>query len=193
MDALREFRFNSGRLCLDLSATIRRRASEPQDILGTPGAVARWLRNAGLVQAPWDLSSSRESALLNLREVIWRLADAAVAGRPPPLDAVADLNEAASHPLAVPQLDAQSGGILFIADDPFRTALATIARDAIELLGGPLKAKIKACAQPDCRMLFLDASRSGRRRWCSMDRCGSRAKGETFRHRHKGDDHEHRA
>lgn len=61
---------------------------------------------------------------------------------------------------------------------------------AVDLVGGPLRSRIKACAQPGCWMLFLDASRSSRRRWGSMDRCGSRTKGETFRHRHKEDRHE---
>ncbi|CAH1664593.1 CGNR zinc finger domain-containing protein [Chelatococcus asaccharovorans] len=186
-----EFRFNSGRLSLDLPATIRRRASTPQDVLATSGAPARWLRDAFLTQGLLVLSSPEERELLALRDTIWNLADAAAGQRPLPEEAVAHLNKVASHALAVPQLDAASGRTRLIADDPFRTALATVARDAVELLGGPQKAKIKACAQTDCRMLFVDASRSSRRRWCSMDRCGSRAKGETFRQRHAGGAHEH--
>ena len=186
MTASEEFRFNSGRISLDLSATVRRRSSQPLDVLAGPGAVARWLRDAALVPELLKLSADQEREVIALRETIWELADAAADQRPFAAQTIKFLNQAAAHPLATPQLDQKSGGILFIADDPFRTALATIARDAIELLGGPLKAKIKACAQPDCRMLFLDASRSSRRRWCSMDRCGSRAKGKTFRHRHNG-------
>jgi len=38
-------------------------------------------------------------------------------------------------------------------------------------------------------MLFLDVSPSVRRRWCSMDRCGSRAKGGAFRQRLKESSH----
>src|SRR3546814_2890930 len=65
----------------------------------------------------------------------------------------------AALPLAVPKLDAKSVTVKLFADDPFQTALATIARDAIDLLGSPLRTRIKACEQPDCRMLFLDTSR----------------------------------
>jgi predicted RNA-binding Zn ribbon-like protein len=63
-------------------------------------------------------------------------------------------------------------------------ALATIARDAIDLFGGPLAERVRTCAAADCGLLFVDASRPGLRRWCSMERCGTRTK--VRRHRGKG-------
>lgn len=180
-----EFRFNSGRLSLDLPATVRRRASIPNDVLAPPGAPARWLRDAGLVTDPIALTPAQETALKQLRETIWTLTDAVTQGAPLPAEAVAHLNAVAAFPLPVPQLDGATLTIGRIAPDPVQAALATIAQDAIDLLGGPLRTRVKACAQPDCRMLFLDISPSVRRRWCSMDRCGSRAKGGAFRQRLK--------
>lgn len=180
-----EFRFNAGCLALDLPATIRRRASEPEDVLAEPEAPARWLRDAGLTESPLKLSEKEQRMLMALREAIWALADAAQRHQSLPSAEVDVINQAASHHLAMPVLDAATSSVRFIADDPFRTALALIARDAINLLSTTARRKIKACAQDDCQMLFLDSSPSSRRRWCSMDRCGSRAKGETFRHRHK--------
>ena len=193
MNIAREFRFTSGRLSLDLPATVRRRASEPHDVLASVGAPARWLRDASLVQELLTLSPLQEAELFALREAIWAATDAASAGKTFPAEAVGHLNAAAARPLAMPQLDVASGTVRLVADDPFGTAMATIARDAVELLGGPLRSRIKECDQPDCRMLFLDMSRSSRRRWCSMDRCGSRSKGETFRQRHKGGTYGHSA
>jgi predicted RNA-binding Zn ribbon-like protein len=55
-------------------------------------------------------------------------------------------------------------------------ALATIARDAARLLGGPRATRIKECEHPDCSLVFLDETQSGRRRWCSVDRCGNLVK-----------------
>src|SRR3954468_19359212 len=66
-----EFRFNAGRLCLDLPATVRRRASVPHDVLAAPGGAARWLEEAGLVDRPLRLSPARAAELLRLREAIW--------------------------------------------------------------------------------------------------------------------------
>jgi len=47
------------------------------------------------------------------------------------------------------------------------------------LAGGQL-ARVRQCSNPQCGWLFLDNSKSGNRRWCSMSACGNRAKA----HRH---------
>jgi predicted RNA-binding Zn ribbon-like protein len=60
-------------------------------------------------------------------------------------------------------------------------ALSAIARDVIDLLDGPLGHRIRVCAADDCGLLFVDASRPGTRRWCSMQRCGNLAKVRTHR------------
>jgi predicted RNA-binding Zn ribbon-like protein len=36
--------------------------------------------------------------------------------------------------------------------------------------------RVRRCARPTCVLLFLDVSKSGRRRWCDMAVCGNRAK-----------------
>lgn len=60
--------------------------------------------------------------------------------------------------------------------------LALIARDALDLVTTPAAlGRIRDCASPDCGAIFLDNSRPGTRRWCSMDRCGNQAKKATFR------------
>ena len=60
-------------------------------------------------------------------------------------------------------------------------ALCALARDAIDLFTGPLRDRVRAYAAQDCGLLFVDASRPGGRRWCSMVRCGSRAKMRRYR------------
>ncbi|WP_084688337.1 CGNR zinc finger domain-containing protein [Paraburkholderia oxyphila] len=179
-----EFRFNSGRLSLDLAATVRRRASVPKDVLAVSGACGRWLRAAGLFADYPKLSSESEAQLLELREAIWRLVKGSMEGNLPD-GAVAVVNDAARYPLGTPQLNSVSGTVSVISEDPFATTLSIIARDAIELVTGPLRHRVKACDQPDCAMLFVDTSPTGQRRWCSMQRCGSRAKAHTFKRRHE--------
>ena len=43
--------------------------------------------------------------------------------------------------------------------------------------------KVRRCANPECGWLFLDDSRAGKRRWCSMLACGNRAKARRHYHR----------
>ncbi len=62
-------------------------------------------------------------------------------------------------------------------------ALAHIAREGIALFSGPLRDRVRECAAEDCQLLFVDASRPGRRQWCSMARCGNIAKTRSYRRR----------
>ncbi len=43
--------------------------------------------------------------------------------------------------------------------------------------------RMKACADPECRWIFLDRSKPGSRRWCSSSGCGNRHKTRAYRAR----------
>lgn len=62
--------------------------------------------------------------------------------------------------------------------------LAAIARSTAEIIMEGPQARLRACANPSCRLLFSDASRTRRRRWCSMAVCGNRHKVASFARRH---------
>jgi predicted RNA-binding Zn ribbon-like protein len=63
-----------------------------------------------------------------------------------------------------------------LADGPHRVADAIVV-DAMELLFSPDLHRVKSCpAIEGCGWLFVDSTRNGTRRWCSMRYCGSRAK-----------------
>ncbi len=62
-------------------------------------------------------------------------------------------------------------------------ALATIARDATTTFAHA-PGRIRECAAVDCHLIFLDSSRPQSRRWCSMNRCGGRAKSQSHYARH---------
>jgi predicted RNA-binding Zn ribbon-like protein len=51
---------------------------------------------------------------------------------------------------------------------------------AADLLTSGDRARIHECAGPGCGWLFLDTSRNRRRRWCTMQGCGNRAKARRF-------------
>ena len=47
--------------------------------------------------------------------------------------------------------------------------------------------RVRNCANPDCPFWFLDTTRSGTRRWCSMTICGNRLKARRhYRREHHG-------
>ncbi|WP_288901997.1 CGNR zinc finger domain-containing protein [Sneathiella sedimenti] len=51
-----------------------------------------------------------------------------------------------------------------------------IIRDIADYLASDHPEKTRACAGDDCDLYFVNQSRNGRRRWCSMSTCGNRAK-----------------
>ena len=62
-------------------------------------------------------------------------------------------------------------------------ALSKIAREAVRIFGEDQRDRVRRCAADDCELVFYDDSRAGVRRWCSMQRCGNRAKVRAYRGR----------
>ena len=69
-------------------------------------------------------------------------------------------------------------GRLRIGTDPALLIPDRLAHAAVDLVRTVDLARLKVCPLDDggCGWLFLDHSRNGSRRWCSMDDCGARAK-----------------
>jgi predicted RNA-binding Zn ribbon-like protein len=143
-------------------------------------ALAAWVGQCGPV-APVPGSVVPEPIVRDaqqLREAVHALVEAArgsggaAAAGEAPRERV---NSAAMRSVPVPALGEQ-GELRWYANDPVTGTLALIARDALDLVTSPAAARVRTCADPGCSALFLDLSRPGRRRWCSMDSCGNRAK-----------------
>jgi predicted RNA-binding Zn ribbon-like protein len=54
-----------------------------------------------------------------------------------------------------------------------------------DLLAVPSFDRLRECQGERCGWLFIDSSKSGRRRWCTMEDCGNRAKARRYYQRHK--------
>ncbi|MGW0122912.1 CGNR zinc finger domain-containing protein [Streptomyces sp. NPDC003327] len=192
------FRFDAGALCLELLLT------------GGPGPVAAryevldrvdglldWVRECRLGPGPdVRVSAAELAAVRSVRDALWRLALARAArnrgegtegaGQGPPVrydpaDLAAVNAAAAEAPLAA---ELRADGTRAWAPGATGTRLlATVARDAVELFTGPYADRIRVCGADDCALLFADTSRPGRRRWCSMERCGNRHKVRAHRAR----------
>ncbi|MHB1193898.1 MAG: CGNR zinc finger domain-containing protein [Longimicrobiales bacterium] len=63
--------------------------------------------------------------------------------------------------------------------------LAPVAAAAAELLAHGDRSRLRRCSAEGCGRWFYDVSRNGRRRWCSMARCGNRAKVAAHYRRHR--------
>jgi predicted RNA-binding Zn ribbon-like protein len=114
------------------------------------------------------------SAAHRLRESLLQLARARAEGRELSAEHVDTVNAFAAAAPPVPEMT--TGGAVAPCSASATAGLSALARDAVDLLTGPLGHRIRVCAAQDCELLFVDASRPGTRRWCSMQRCGNLTK-----------------
>jgi predicted RNA-binding Zn ribbon-like protein len=178
------FHFETGRLCLDFVATVGDRAHLAFDRWRTPNDLGRWCVEAGLLRHPPSFGMADLRAARALREVIYAMIRDVRAKRPLKRSDVERLNDWSKRPPLAPRLHVEGRAVSWQADRPLEAVLAMVGRDAIELLSSPQIDKLRECAGATCSVVFLDLSRPGARRWCSMERCGNRAKKADFRKRH---------
>lgn len=174
-----------GSVALDLVATLGRRHAEPVERIPEPTTLDRWFVAAG-ISASIPPADERDLARARaLRESIYALVRATIDGQHPHPTALDTVNQHAAQPDLPVRLAPGRGGHLTAetVDGDVRAALACIARDAVRLFGSSRAQRVKECAHPDCSLVFLDETQSGRRRWCSMDRCGNLVKTAGYRAR----------
>jgi len=197
------FNFNAGRLVLNFLNTVDERPgydsdspSAPTELLCSPEILLSWFDTAGVFSLGWidqvraqclGNTRSAESLLLevvSLRErlfpILLKLArGVGLSG----LD-LSTLNEDFSR-LPPRKLIRRNGSLVVDWDEAPSCNpgmfVAPIIQDAVDLLTSPAARKVKVCAAADCGWLFLDTSKSGKRRWCDMADCGNREKQRRFR------------
>jgi predicted RNA-binding Zn ribbon-like protein len=104
-----------------------------------------------------------------------------------PRDWIEPINEVLRITEGHDELFQQNGkwGLEFVArEGALDWLLAAIARSAAEIIAEGPSARLRVCSNPSCGLLFYDNSRTRRRRWCSMTRCGNRNKVAAFSRRH---------
>ncbi|MET9482974.1 ABATE domain-containing protein [Streptomyces sp. NPDC006638] len=186
-----EWRFDSGRVCLDLVATGEPapRGAERAERLDRADRLERWLVGSGLVPEGTALvavDTGWVGRFAELREGIDRLVRAEIEG----YDAGGALERvnalAAGAPPGIRAVRDEDGALVrVLAGEPGCEALlAAIARDAVDLLTDPAaRSRLRQCDGDSCRRMYLDTSRGRRRRWCSSEVCGNRER--VARHRRR--------
>ncbi|MEU9674344.1 CGNR zinc finger domain-containing protein [Streptomyces parvus] len=189
----RTWRFDAGRICLDLVAT-ERAGGVPGtcEQLDGPDHLAQWLTDAGLVPPGTALDALDDTwvaCFQELRSAVSRLM-AAQLGGPPADGALERVNSLASAAPPGPRAVRGADGVLvraLSATPDCAGLLAVVARDAVDLLTDPVaRAALRRCQGEACHRLYLDTSRGGRRRWCSGEVCGNRERVARHRRRTSG-------
>jgi predicted RNA-binding Zn ribbon-like protein len=171
--------FDSGATALDFAYTgamgtdLEEYSDSWEDLRG-PADLGTWLA----ARFPGVDTSTTDRDLVDaraLRGAIARIATAASRGSAASGDDIDIVNLFAATPDIPPTLE---GGSRQAGRSRARAgqALSEIAREAVALFEAETIGRIRECSAEHCRLVYLDDSRSNNRRWCSMQRCGNRAK-----------------
>ncbi len=172
---------------LDFVNTLVMEDGEPVDLLRTPADLRAWLAAMGehhgwpvRPASRWSRAQG-EASLALAREVradLARLAHAAAQGEPLPNSAVRGLQKFLDRWALHYEITVDDGlQVAPVLDDrdPLASLVQVVASASL-VLGPRVQARVGQCAGPRCILTFLDTSRNGARRWCSMATCGNRAK-----------------
>ena len=192
-----ELELVGGSVCLDFVNTVDPRVGDkPQDHIESYADLVCWAAHAQLlrpdqVPAILDAAARRPKnaqavfeRAIALRETLYRVFSAIVARQVPDSADLAAMLAAYVESQAHASLVPASGSLVWrwpSGTHALDQLLWPIVRSAVELATSPDARRVKTCpGLGDCGWLFLDTSKSGRRRWCSMESCGSRAKMRTY-------------
>jgi predicted RNA-binding Zn ribbon-like protein len=189
VQSIQEMPFVAGAPALDFVNTAEERGHpEAGDALLTPADLRLWGQRYGLIAASVKLGGDAFAEFeraREARELLYVLFYARAHQRQMRRRDLARLAELAA--------DAYRAAGLCVEDDGAarwhwsRSELATIRHVAVtsgvELLGIPPSPRLKQCPGEHCGWFFLDATKRGNRRWCSMSECGQDAKDEQRRRR----------
>lgn len=187
-------------LAIEFANTLGWRGSVPVESLKGIGDVIGWLSVSKAVQPlamtelqEWFAAHPSQSRLafndaIAIRENIYRLLSGVASSTDTTSDDFRQLNKAMNS--VAPRIRLDRIGDLFgwrIEAKPTALGiLAPVLWSAADILVGPDSARVRTCANEQCRWLFLDDSKNGSRRWCSMQACGNRAKAHRHYLRKKG-------
>lgn len=156
-----------------------------------------WLREASRhhdeAEALNDVNLDEGEALLHavkqLRAVLRVGCETAHAARALPKDSLTLLNRALSGRGVVSRLEEITEGWREreILEDTSAGVLWLLARSAARSWVRSDLRRLKPCANPECILWFMDTSKNGTRRWCSMQACGNRHKVTAHYKRRKRD------
>jgi len=182
------FLFVGNLLVLDFINTRPVIDGEPMELLSDLGAVLRWyvaagllsLRQANELRKKWGNSATGRAAVKVLQAWREQLRSALITwetGREVPKSAVKRLNRLMADYPVLTRLTLN--GRKLASESWFRPQtpeglIAPVARSAAMLFTTVDRNRVRVCG--NCVLHFVDTSKKGTRRWCSMELCGNRLK-----------------
>ena len=126
-------------------------------------------------------------AVIDHRELVYRVFTAVAARRPPASGDLGRLHRARVSALDSASIEWDRGAMALAWETDAPSLLMPIhpiVLAAVELLDDSVRLdRLRQCGNHPCGWLFLDQSKNGSRRWCSSAECGNASRVREFRAR----------
>ncbi|MFS0723957.1 CGNR zinc finger domain-containing protein [Paenibacillus sp. 1P07SE] len=179
-----------GAVWINLANTFVMQDNHKVDVLEEPNHVLQWLEGNGLLigELPEDPEMvSIHDTLVRLRYIC--------------IDAISDLlREGRLSERTFTRLEKKSGELVLdvrmvrqdgvphlshVGRSLMDRVSYAVLHSLVETVAQYPPERIRKCEHDSCILHFVDTSKSGKRRWCSMDLCGNRQKAADFYARKK--------
>jgi predicted RNA-binding Zn ribbon-like protein len=184
-----ELPFVAGHVALDFVNTAEGRGhAGAGEALAGPADLLVWGRRRGLLADAATAGEDDQGELeraIESRELLYALFLAAASGRPASRPQLSRLTQLAAIAFEAGSIRPAGDASLEWSWSPSRLASVrhVAVTSAVDLLRQVPAGRLKQCPGEHCGWFFLDATKRGNRRWCSMSECGQDAKDERRRAR----------
>ncbi len=178
------FQFIGNDLVLDFVNTRIFAGTQGYDLIEEPNQFAHWLKEVGIQSRIDDWSATDFTRLFSLRDAIQAILQAVINSSTPDASALTLINSHLEHHVTRSNLTYDGGNFQINENQTIlkpEAVMSFLANQTALLLASTDQERIKVCEGAKCVLVFKDTSKSGRRKWCSMDACGNRTKAAKFR------------
>jgi predicted RNA-binding Zn ribbon-like protein len=199
-EEIEQMKLNGNVLCLDFLNTIYHRFKTPlESYLKNFGDLLCWGKRVGVLsedqygvlakraaENPTEAEAFFASEAMEIRALLDRIFYPIAQREEVSAQDMEAFNRQVSFYLAHAQVQPLTGGYGFgwsWPENSYFWITAPVIKTAYDFLMSDQLRRIGSC--PKCGWLFLDVTKNGKRRWCSMEDCGSAAKAKDYYHRHR--------
>ncbi len=190
-----EFDFIAGNPVLDFHNTVTwPPRGKSNNRLPRPVDLVRWGVDSGIVTSGearrlhayclrnGSRSRSELADTLLLRDLIHSLFSNLVEHRAPSDTSIAALNRHLKKLRSQQRIEFRHGELCWspVVSRGTNMIMDRLAFSAANLITSDDLRRLRTCANPECGWLFLDTTKNGLRKWCSMAECGGRAKSKRY-------------
>jgi predicted RNA-binding Zn ribbon-like protein len=179
VQSLEALPFIAGDVALDFVNTAEERGHpEAGDVLRTAADLREWGQRYGLLTGTVREDRAELRRAVGARELIYALLLARTQGRPLSPTDLAALSRLAATAYGAGTLTPTDEGTTSWRwpSSQLSTVRHVAVSAAVDLLERDLGPRLKQCPGDQCGWFFLDTTKRGNRRWCSMSECGQDAK-----------------